>query len=349
MCAKYASLKDRLLAAEASIRGLDAVKDKYLPLEQDGVIYNLYNLPDGFVIKGNVDLMFKGLTKLPDLSKVIVKGYFTCGSNQLTTLEGAPQKVGSGFYCHYNHLTTLEGAPKEVGGEFYCPENKLTSLKGVPQKIEGSFNCSENQLTSLEGAPQKVGGNFNCSGNQLTSLKGAPQKVGGNFNCSYNQLTSLKGVPQKIEGNFYCSDNQLTSLEGAPEEISGDFHYEYNQLTTWEGAPRVVGGAIWCYGNQLTSLFGISQMKDENNIYSDQEVCGKYDLSASGFTYEELLNTSRYKSEAAHRKISAAQHQTEDVTPKKAKTELKIEADAQTEIVRAKFQEWLKNKESEKK
>ncbi|MBR1825746.1 MAG: hypothetical protein IJ770_04075, partial [Alphaproteobacteria bacterium] len=114
MCAKYASLKDRILAAEASIRGLDAVKDKYLPLEQDGVIYNLYNLPDGFVIKGNVDLMFKGLTKLPDLSKVIVKGYFNCSGNQLTSLKGAPQKVGGNFNCSYNQLTSLKGVPQKI-------------------------------------------------------------------------------------------------------------------------------------------------------------------------------------------------------------------------------------------
>ncbi|MBR1756760.1 MAG: hypothetical protein IJ738_04270, partial [Alphaproteobacteria bacterium] len=190
---------------------------------------------------------------------------------------------------------------------------------------------------------------FNCSGNQLTSLKGAPQKVGGNFNCSYNQLTSLKGVPQKIEGSFNCSENQLTSLEGAPQKVGGNFRCYGNQLTSLKGAPQKVGGNFWCYGNQLTSLFGISQMKDKNNIYSDQEVCGKYDLSASGFTYAELLNTSRYKSEAAQRRISAAQHQTEDVTPKKKETTVRRDSDTQTEIARAKFQEWLKNKESEKK
>ncbi|MBR1757023.1 MAG: hypothetical protein IJ738_05620, partial [Alphaproteobacteria bacterium] len=178
---------------------------------------------------------------------------------------------------------------------------------------------------------------------------GAPQKVGGNFNCSYNQLTSLKGVPQKIEGSFNCSENQLTSLEGAPQKVGGNFRCYGNQLTSLKGAPQKVGGNFWCYGNQLTSLFGISQMKDKNNIYSDQEVCGKYDLSASGFTYAELLNTSRYKSEAAQRRISAAQHQTEDVTPKKKETTVRRDSDTQTEIARAKFQEWLKNKESEKK
>ena len=91
---------------------------KYLEFEQDGVKYNLYDLPDGFVIKGDLDLSDKGLTELPDLSKVTVKGDFDCSSNQLTSLQGTPQEVGGYFYCYNNQLTTLEGAPREVCGSF---------------------------------------------------------------------------------------------------------------------------------------------------------------------------------------------------------------------------------------
>ncbi len=65
-----------------------------LIFKQDGNLYDLYDLPEGFVIKGDLDLSNKGLTKLPDLSKVIVEGDFDCFGNQLTSLEGAPQKVG---------------------------------------------------------------------------------------------------------------------------------------------------------------------------------------------------------------------------------------------------------------
>ncbi|MBE6450948.1 MAG: hypothetical protein E7016_03170, partial [Alphaproteobacteria bacterium] len=130
------------------------IKDiKYLPFTQGCITYNLYDMPKGFVIKGNLDLWNKGLTELPDLSEVVVKGYFNCSQNQLTSLEGAPQRVGGDFYCNYNRLTSLEGAPKEVGGDFGCRENKLTSLKGAPQTVGGDFYCSDNQLTSLVGLP----------------------------------------------------------------------------------------------------------------------------------------------------------------------------------------------------
>ena len=160
---------------------------KYLPFEQDGISYNLYDMPKGFVIKGDLDLSRKGLTELPDLSEVVVKGNFYCSENKLTSLDGAPQTVGGDFNCSINQLTSLEGAPKEVGG---------------------GFSCFHNELTSLEGAPQTVGGYFSCSNNQLTSLESAPKEVGGDFNCSNNQLISLLGLPQMKESmKIYCDDS----------------------------------------------------------------------------------------------------------------------------------------------
>jgi hypothetical protein len=47
-----------------------------------------------------------------------VRGSFDCDHNQLTSLEGCPQSVGSNFYCSYNQLTSLEGKPRHIGGEF---------------------------------------------------------------------------------------------------------------------------------------------------------------------------------------------------------------------------------------
>ena len=101
--------------------------------EQDGVTYDLYDLPKGFVIKGDVDLREWGLSELPDLSEVTVKGIFSCAKNSLTSLKGAPKEVGKSFYCGDNKLTSLEGAPRKVGGDFYCSHNQLTSLYGISE------------------------------------------------------------------------------------------------------------------------------------------------------------------------------------------------------------------------
>ena len=142
---------------------------------------------DGSIdVDGDVYLSTRGLVKLP-LKFRNVSGYFSCGGNKLTTLEGVPQSVGGDFYCNSNQLTTLEGAPQSVGGYFHCSYNKLTTLEGAPQSVGGYFSCYNNQLTTLEGAPQSVGGYFSCYNNQLTSLEGAPQSV-GDFHCNDNPV-----------------------------------------------------------------------------------------------------------------------------------------------------------------
>ena len=113
-------------------------------------------------------------TKYGDLTGQIYKGDIDVGQENLTSLEGAPERVQGNFYCFDNDLTSLEYAPKEVTGSFDCNNNNLTSLKGAPEVVGHNFYCTHNYLTSLEHAPKEVGSFFNCSYNKLTSAKGAP-------------------------------------------------------------------------------------------------------------------------------------------------------------------------------
>ena len=113
-------------------------------------------------------------------------------------------RVSGNFDCSRTNLTTLEGAPEKVGGYFDCNRNRLASLKGAPKEVGGAFWCDYNRLTTLEGAPKKVGGDFVCSRNELTTLKGAPTEVGGGFWCGHNSkkftrndveaVSNVKGV-----------------------------------------------------------------------------------------------------------------------------------------------------------
>ena len=116
---------------------------------------------DGSVsVHQDVMLNDKKLTRIPFNFRSIT-GSFYCNSNNLTSLEGAPKKVGGSFYCsNNNNLTSLEGAPEEVGGHFYCNYNNLTSLEGAPIEVGGDFYCNRNNLTSLEGAPEVIKGEF---------------------------------------------------------------------------------------------------------------------------------------------------------------------------------------------
>ena len=148
-----------------------------------------------------------------------VTGHFNCSyCKNLTSFEGAPEKVGMDFACyHCLKLTSLKGGPTEVLGDFsccYCPG--LTSLKGAPEKVGGHFFCYQcNRLKTLEGAPEKVGMNFACCHcPKLTSLEGGPIYVEGNFDCSScPKLTSPKGAPKYVKGYFYSIDNKNISIE----------------------------------------------------------------------------------------------------------------------------------------
>ena len=130
-------------------------------VEKDSVLARFMGgLPNLRRVKGNLNLSGLGLTKLPNLSHVVVDGSFDCLYNQLSTLEGGPQKVGGYFDCSHNQLSTLEGGPQEVGGNFYCSYNRLTTLEGCPKEVGGDFFCPYNQLSTLEGGPQEVGDYF---------------------------------------------------------------------------------------------------------------------------------------------------------------------------------------------
>ncbi len=202
-------------------------------------------LPNWYEIDGDVNFMNNNLKKLPDFSKIKVRGDFICSFNELITLAGAPSKVGGIFDCSFNQLITLEGGPSEVGSFFVCRHNQLTTLEGAPVKVGRLFDCRDNQLTTLEGAPSKVGGIFDCSFNQLTTLKGAPVKVGRLFDCRDNQLTTLEGGPSEVGGDFECSHNRLISLEGKPQKIGGEFKIEKEVLDKIRSKETKSFGDIW--------------------------------------------------------------------------------------------------------
>ncbi len=102
-------------------------------LTEWGVKYKRKN--DGTIVVRELDISGKKLTRLPDLSNVVVLGDFICQNNQLTSLAGSPKSVGRGFYCDGNKLTSLIGGPQTVAGYMSCKSNPLTSLAGAPQKF----------------------------------------------------------------------------------------------------------------------------------------------------------------------------------------------------------------------
>ena len=172
-----------------NVDNADALIEEFL--KENYKITGSYTITDGIVdVKGSIVAISKDITSLTNgmFRFGEIKNNFYCiNCPSLTSLEGAPRKVGRDFDCsRCKKLKSLEGAPEVVERHFYCINcDSLTSLEGAPQKVYNGFFCNYCQsLTSLKGAPKKTGGEFSCSNcDSLVSLIGAPEEVGGSFDC----------------------------------------------------------------------------------------------------------------------------------------------------------------------
>ena len=210
--------------------------EKYLKFEQDGQEYNLYDLPDGFVIDGDLDISGKELTELPDLSGVVIKGNFDCSKNKLTSLEGCPQEIGGNFNCSKNKFTSLMGAPEAIGGDFDCTGNNLFTLAYSPQEVGGDFICAYNPLISFKGAPDHPGGSFKIDAEAVKErIKKCPylSKAVHTYNGWWGDEMSSLGKWFR----YQCQKNNLDPIEIFGWNYDEDFDSdEYNN--NWEGHPE---------------------------------------------------------------------------------------------------------------
>lgn len=106
----------------------DDIKNTGL-IKQDGKYYDIFHLPRGFIVHGDLDLSCMNLTTLPDLSSVIVQGNFNCAHNQLTSLQGSPQRVGWDFYCDDERLKQEYQKMKRLEQEYQKMKQSNSGIK----------------------------------------------------------------------------------------------------------------------------------------------------------------------------------------------------------------------------
>lgn len=182
---------------------------------QDGIEYNLYKLPKGLVIRGNIDLSNMGLTKLPNMSGVEVDGHFCCSLNPLKNLAGCPHTVRT-FACEYTDIRDIRGGPK-LAEAVYVSHNRLVSLTGAPRTLMDDERLWEPNEKKYWGEFLE----FDCSNNELTTLDGLP--AGWDWIvCANNQINSLSAItsyPSRHDENIhvYCQNNNLTKLDISPK------------------------------------------------------------------------------------------------------------------------------------
>ena len=207
-------------------------------ISQEGIEYDLYNLPEGFVIKGGLNLGRNMYMKLPDLSKVIVEGDFDCRGCHLKSFVGAPKKVTGDFNGFGNEVTSLEGMTEEVGGNCNLSRNKLTSLEGSLRKVGNSLNLDRNpQLTSLEHIPE-VGYAILCEETGVTSLAGISK--------ADTVFCKASVAKQYFEDGKYADrdDNDLCMLSFAEVKKSARFKAQNSALERKNSSQKLDLGKI---------------------------------------------------------------------------------------------------------
>ena len=112
-------------------------EDGTVDVDGDVNLFNLITDSDG-KLNGRMPINFGKVT-----------GYFDCGLNKLTTLEGSPKWVGKYFLCNMNMLKTLEGGPIVMIGGCNCESNNIINFKGFPDDFDGDLSINGNPVYKL--------------------------------------------------------------------------------------------------------------------------------------------------------------------------------------------------------
>ena len=108
-------------------------------IKQDGVLYDVFNLPNNFVLNDAMDLCGMGLDKLPEMSTITVSSNFVCATNNLSDLTGAPHTVAGDCQFSGNPLVSLRGMPHKISGKIYLSGTQLTEKSYVPLYMENKL------------------------------------------------------------------------------------------------------------------------------------------------------------------------------------------------------------------
>ena len=133
-----------------------------------------------------INLSYKNLTILPDLSRFIYLQELRCNNNKLTRLD-----------ILNNNLKYVD-----------CSHNKLTSLYELPENLQ-EFFCNNNMLTSLPKLPKLPNNlkHFDCSNNRLTQLPMLNENLKRLY-CSNNKLNSFPLINDALR-ICHCNDNPI--------------------------------------------------------------------------------------------------------------------------------------------
>jgi len=258
-------------------------------LKQDGQIYNVYDLvhgfPDGFTIKGDLDLEYLDVSdgQYPDLSGVSINGKFYV-PQQATTLKGwFPKSVGE-LSCRGTKLTSVvipDGVTK-IGYDAFKGCSNLTSIK-IPDSVTKIGEWAFEGCTSL----------------QSIVIPSGVTEIGqyAFYGCSSLTSATIPDSVTKIEeGAFWgCTSLQSIVIPDSVTEIGYYAFYGCSSLTSLhilKGVRKIGEGAFEGCTSLTTLHIPSSVTKIEEGAFMD---CEKLTITCATKEQETMIRKSGFK------------------------------------------------------
>ena len=145
-----------------------------------------------------IDVSFKNLKYLPDLSRFKKLKELNCSYNKLTFIHSL-NKTLKKLVCDYNYLTFLPILNEELE-KLYCSYNQLTFLPILRENLK-IINCSHNKLSSLPTINKKLKIFIFYNNRIHETIKECGYKVGYKFGLNTDDVEITKKII-KILNNF---------------------------------------------------------------------------------------------------------------------------------------------------
>jgi len=150
-----------------------------------------------------INVSYKNLIILPDLSRFVDLQELRCNNNKLTSL-GILNKNLKHFDCSHNKLISFPKLPENLQ-DLYCSNNKLTSFPSLNKSLK-QFDCSKNSLTLLPRLNENLKRLY-CSNNHLNIIPSLNNNLLELY-CFNNNLTNFPLINDALL-ICYCNNNPI--------------------------------------------------------------------------------------------------------------------------------------------
>ena len=142
-----------------------------------------------------IDLSYKKISHIPDLSRFTNLEILICNNNNLEYLPTLPVSLIT-LLCHNNKLISLPYLLNNLLiTNIDCSNNRLKILPKLPINLV-ILKCDHNLLIQLPKLPSELE-NLCCNFNQLNYIRHLPNNL-KILNCGFNKLSSLPNLPNYL-------------------------------------------------------------------------------------------------------------------------------------------------------